>query len=65
MNAESDQSGLSFQLEGEALSALFNGRQIPSEKMESLFALLERDMKRRVKQLESYVPLMCKRETND
>ena len=61
MSAESDQSGLSFQMEGEALSVRFNGRQVPPEKMEALFALLESDMKRRVGQFESYVPLTCKK----
>ena len=65
MSAESDQSGLSFQMEGGALSVRFNGRHAPHEKMEALFALLESDMKRRVAQLESYVPLMCKNEKAD
>jgi hypothetical protein len=48
-------------MEGEALSVRFNGRQVPPEKMEALFALLESDMKRRVGQFESYVPLTCKK----
>ena len=65
MSAESKQSGLSFQMEGEALAVQFNGKLVPAHKIDPLMALLQGDMERRVKQLEAYVPLMCKNETAD
>jgi hypothetical protein len=40
-------------MEGEALAIRWNGKPVPTEKLEPLFSILQADLARRVKRLES------------